>query len=148
MSKRMDVLEILIETCQNLLKKIIFGFKKRRWVIENGLKQVKLVNNSGFPVSFERWMKFDQKWSGFSWFEKVEFVSNSFSWQNWLKSDEKVRGCLFFGSKLLQIVEVFSSSWWIELLFRVRSGFKIKLFKVHEFVQVSTGTVFRTFQRF
>ena len=120
----------------------------RRRVIEKGLKQVKLVNNSGFQVSFERWMKFDQKWSGFSWFEKVEFVSNSFSWQNWLKSDEKVRGCLFFGSKLFEIVEVFSSSWWIELLFRVRSGFKIKLFKVHEFVQVSTGTVFRTFQRF
>jgi len=108
-----------------LVEKIIFGFKTRRRVIENGLKQVKLVNNSGFQVSFERWMKFDQKWSGFSWFEKVEFVSNSFSWQNWLKSDEKVRGCLFFGSKLLEIVEVFSSSWWIELLFRVRSGFKI-----------------------
>ena len=54
MSKRMDVLEILIETCQNLLKKIIFGFKKRRRVIENGLKQVKLANNFGFPVSFER----------------------------------------------------------------------------------------------
>ena len=35
--------------------------KRRRRVIENGLKQVKLGNNSGFPVSFERWMKFDQK---------------------------------------------------------------------------------------
>ena len=108
-----------------LVEKIIFGFKTRRRLIENGLKQVKLVNNSGFQVSFERWMKFDQKWSGFSWFEKVEFVSNSFSWKNWLKSDEKVWGCLFFGSKLLEIVEVFSSFRWIELLFRVRSGFKI-----------------------
>ena len=44
-----------------LVEKIIFGFKKRRRVIENGLKQVKLGNNSGFPVSFERWMKFYQK---------------------------------------------------------------------------------------
>ena len=44
-----------------LVEKIIFGFKTRRRVIENGLKQVKLGNNSGFPVSFERWMKFYQK---------------------------------------------------------------------------------------
>ena len=145
---RVSMVWLVASVGSKLVEKIIFGFKTRRRLIENGLKQVKLVNNSGFQVSFERWMKFDQKWSGFSWFEKVEFVSNSFSWQNWLKSDEKVRGCLFFGSKLFEIVEVFSSSWWIELLFRVRSGFKIKLFKVHEFVQVSTGTVFRTFQRF
>ena len=44
-----------------LVETKIFGFKTRRRVIENGLKKVNLVNNSGFPVSFERWMKFDQK---------------------------------------------------------------------------------------
>ena len=38
---------------------------------------------------------------------------------------KKFEVACFFGSKLLEIVEVFSSFWWIVLLFRVTSGFKI-----------------------
>ena len=57
---------------------------------------------------------------------KVDFVWNGFGSTKWLKTDEKVRGCLFiFGLEWLWILQVYLNSGWNKLLVRVRSYFKM-----------------------
>ena len=149
MSKRLDVLEILIETCQNLLKKLYLGSKQDAEWSKMVWNRSNLVTIPGFRFHLKDGWNFTKnnqvlvglkKLSSFQtvlvgkidWNLTKKFEVACFLAQNYWKL-----------SKCFQVLDELSCYSESDLVSKSR-----KLFQVHEFVQVSTGTVFRTFQRF
>jgi hypothetical protein len=152
MSKRLDVLEIFISlkvTRQNLLKKLYLGSKQDaewskmvwnrsilltipdfRFHLKDGWN---LTKNNQVLVGLKKLSSFWTVLVGkIDWNLTKKFEVACFLAQNYWKL-----------SKCFQVLDEFSCYSESDLVSKSR-----KLFQVHEFVQVSTGTVFRTFQQF
>ena len=143
MSKRMDVLEILIETCQNLLKKLYLGLKEDAEWSKMVWNRSNLVTIPDFRFHLkDRWNLTKNQVNSFEnlwiWFEIVQ--NFKFDFKNRFESDDRVWHGLWFRGSFFEISDQSSSNSKFELIQKCEKCFQ-------SFAQISTLFAFQTFWR-